>query len=306
MNKAPNRLATLHGQNESTDVVPQKDNTAAIVVLYHPEGDLLARLALVRGQVDILIIVANDGVGQERLSMLDQHGMVYENNPVNRGLAAALNQGLRLAEQGGYRWALLLDQDTLVDTDLVVGLGIAYSACDFRSNVGIMGANYRSLDGKRTAYSEAGAFQLVPNVITSGSVVRLSLLSKVGYMFEPFFIEGIDIEYALRMRVAGYNVLATARPLMSHGAGVGESRKLLGRTVLVGHHPPWRCYLQYRNVTWIVIKYAGFDPRWALTTVIAFHKKMLLTLLFEDQRMAKTFAAIRGLTHGILGRLHKM
>jgi len=48
--------------------------------------------------------------------------------------------------------------------------------------------------------------------------------------------------------------VATGQTLMTHGAGAAEERHFLGRTLQVGHHPPWRCHLQFRNLTWTMLR----------------------------------------------------
>ena len=118
-------------------------------------------------------------------------------------------------------------------------------------------------------------------------------------MREAFFIDGIDIEFCLRVRAAGMHIVATGRPLMTHGAGATEERRLFGRTVLVGHHPPWRCFLQYRNLTWTLLHYAWTDPKWTGMAIFAMVKRICLVCLFERQRCAKLWAMLRGTLVGI-------
>jgi rhamnosyltransferase len=286
---------------------PSPLNTAAVVVLYHPEGDLGGRLQRLIGQISLLVIIANDGGDGQRVAaaLNGRVGFRYVAQNENIGLAAALNQGLRLAVESGAQWCLLLDQDTLVEPDLVPALGDTYALCSFRERIAILAPNYQSpLSGKLT-YEKAQPYLSADTVITSGSMVRLSILPSVGFMMEPFFIEGIDLEFSLRVRKAGFAIVASGRPLMIHGAGRCDERRLGRRTVLVANHPPWRYYFQFRNVSWILWHYAGFDCKWALKTIVGLGKKLVLILLFERQRIKKICAIATGLFHGALGRLGK-
>ena len=281
--------------------VPSSSNTAAVVVLFHPEGALVARLQRVQTQVAMLVVISNDGEGHTRLAGLDVARLTHVQASGNIGLAAALNQGLAKAAHHGFAWCLLLDQDTVVDDDLVSGLAEAYTACPSRSKVGVLVPNYRSPGAAaRLAYPSDAIWQYMETAVTSGSLVALETLRRVGGMREAFFIEGIDLEFSLRVRSAGLQLVASGRPLMTHGAGAAEERRLFGRTVLVGHHPPWRCFLQFRNLAWTLRRYGRKEPHWARVTLVSILKRFCITFLFERQRLRKAWAMLSGFTVGLV------
>jgi rhamnosyltransferase len=286
---------------------PSPSTTAAVVVIYHPEGDLSGRLQRLIGQISLLVIIANDGGDEQRVgaALNGQVCFRYVAQGENIGLAAALNQGLRLAVEGGAQWCLLLDQDTVVDSDLVPALGNIYEQCPLRDRIAILAPNYQSPGSGKLTYEKTQPYLTADTVITSGSILRLSILPSVGLMMESFFIEGIDLEFSLRIRKAGHAIVVSRRPLMVHGAGQCEERRLGRRTVLIANHPPWRYYFQFRNVSWILWHYAGFDIKWTTKTIIGLGKKTVLMLLFEHQRPKKIHAITTGLLHGALGRLGK-
>jgi GT2 family glycosyltransferase len=278
---------------------PSQSNTAAVVVLFHPEGELVARLQRVMTQVAMLIVISNDGESHARLSGLDVARLTHVQAAGNIGLAAALNQGLAQAAQRGFTWCLLLDQDTLVDDDLVSGLAEVHTACSSRSTVGVLVPNYRSPGtAARLAYPSDVIWQPMETAVTSGSLVALDAVRCVGDMREAFFIEGIDVEFSLRVRSAGLQLVASGRPLMTHGAGAAEERRLFGRTVLVGHHPPWRCFLQFRNLAWTLRRYGNNEPRWARVTLLSILKRFCIIFLFERQPLRKAWAMVSGFTVG--------
>ena len=283
---------------------PSRATTAAVVVLFHPEGDLVGRLRRVITQVANLIVVANDGGDAGRLSELNVERLVYLKADENIGLAAALNWGLAHAVERGATWGLLLDQDTLVDDDLVGSLADTWNACPYRDRAVLLAPNYRSPQGARLAYPCEPVWQAVETAVTSGSLVALQTVQRVGGMREAFFIEGIDIEFSLRLRAAGLQLIASGRPLMTHGAGATEERRLLGRTVLVSHHSPWRCFMQFRNLTWTLWRYRRQEPRWTRTALVSMCKRCCLVLLFERQRPRKLLSMLRGMFVGIVDALH--
>ncbi len=273
---------------------PSHTNAAAVVVLFHPEGDLVGRLQRVLPQVARLIVLSNDGQGSQRLSGLDLAHLTHVQAPGNIGLAAALNQGLNKAAESGFTWCLLLDQDTEVDADLVTGLAETFLACPDRERIGVLAPNYRSPSGQRLAYPADTPWQTLETAVTSGSLVAISSVQRAGPMREAFFIEGIDIEFSLRIRAAGLQLIGSGRPLMTHGAGAAEERRLFGRTVLVSHHTPWRCFMQFRNLTWTMWRYRRQEPRWVRSAMLSMLKRFVLVLLFERQRFSKAWAMLRG------------
>jgi len=279
---------------QNTLDAPSHDNTSAVVVLFYPEGDLLGRLKRVLPQVSRLIVLSNDGEGPQRLAGLDTTRITHIQAQGNIGLAAALNQGLSEAAKVEYAWCLLLDQDTEVDADLVAGLAETFLACPTRESVGLLAPNYRSPGGKRLAYPSDKAWQSLETAVTSGSLVAISAVHRAGGMREAFFIEGIDIEFSLRIRAAGLKLIGSGRPLMTHGAGAAEERRLFGRTVLVSHHTPWRCFMQFRNLTWTMWRYRRQEPRWVRAAMLSMVKRFILVLLFERQRFTKAWAMLRG------------
>lgn len=282
---------------------PTRANTAAVIVLFQPEGDLTGRLVRVQNQVAWLIVVSNDGGQIDRLEALNTSMLTHVCNRENIGLAAALNIGLRQSRDLGFTWTLMLDQDTLVDEDLLIGLAEAYSAYPEPDKIGLLVPNYRSLGGTRFAYCQDAAWQTVATAVTSGSLVPLAVIEQLGGMREAFFIEGIDIEFCMRVRTAGMHVVATGRPLMTHGAGAAKERRLFGRTVLVSHHSPLRCFMQFRNLTWTLWRYHRLEPHWTRTALVSMLKRYCIVFLFERQRLRKVWAMLRGTFIGLVQAL---
>jgi rhamnosyltransferase len=273
---------------------PTAANTLASVVLFHPEGDLISRLERVMNQVSHLVVVYNDGSDEQNLSRLDLTRITCISNATNQGLAKALNCALVHALKLDYSWCLLLDQDTLVDNDFVEGLASVYRAYPEPYNIGLLAPNYRSPGGTRIAYPQNAIWQNLETAVTSGSLLHMNAVRRVGFMCEDFFIEGIDIEYSLRLRSRGLQLIASGRPLMTHSAGNTEERLLFGHTILVSNHAPWRCFLQFRNLTWILCHYWSQEPHWRWVTLLSILKRYCIVFLFEQQSLRKAWAMVRG------------
>jgi len=278
---------------------PTISNTVAIIVFYHPDGGIGERLRRVQSQVSWLIIVSNDDGACDYLSALDLHGLTYIQNPSNVGVGAALNRGLLEARAMGFAWGLLLDQDSSLDDEFMRVMAQTYAACPVQDKVAIVAANYRSPCGARVAYRTNVSWQNIPAAVTSGSLVRLAVIERVGGMCESYFIEAIDTEFCLRVRAGGMHVIASGRPVMTHGGGTSEERRIFGRTVLVGHHTAPRYFLQYRNLTCTLLHYGRGEPEWMIWTLLAMIKRIILVSLFEGHRLAKLRAMVSGVVAGI-------
>lgn len=253
--------------------------------------------------MDRVIVVDNTGDGALSLPSLACPGEVIHNRS-NVGLGAALNQGVTRAAHLGHTHALTLDQDSLLDEGAV---GVLLRAFDDRAGghpVGVAGCNARSRGSGRldVPIRTAGAFVETQAVVTSGSLMVLEAFERTGPFRADFFIEGIDLEYCLRLRRAGYAVFRSTRPLMTHAAGSGRERKLLGRAVLLSDHPPWRYRLMSRNLVLVLREYSRREPRFAARSIANLAKMMVKVALFEDQAIGKLASVAAGLRDGLLTR----
>jgi len=268
------------------------ETVAAVIVTYGPDEGFAARLARTAGQVGRVIVVDNHspdpvrrvlrGLAAPRIEVLE--------NASNLGIGAALNQGMRRAEVLGCAWVLTLDQDSEIDADLVEGLGAVYAVCPFRERVGLLSANARSRHSGQIAVrcpSPSPPYLEAKTPITSGSLVRVAAYAAAGPFREDFFIEGVDLEYCLRLRSRGWRIVVSCRPLMTHAAGKMEERRLGGRVVIVPNHAPWRYYYVTRNLLRIFGAYGRREPAWVAAASMNLGKTVVKMVLFEDHRAAK-------------------
>ncbi len=67
-------------------------------------------------------------------------------NLANLGIARALNIGIRRAVTLGYQWALLLDQDSLVEDDMVQVLFAVHAAFPDKDRLAVVGSGFRDVN----------------------------------------------------------------------------------------------------------------------------------------------------------------
>src|ERR1700732_2077502 len=100
-----------------------RSDVCGIVVTYHPNADFPVWLRSIASQLDVVVLVDNGSADAEvrMLREIAAHhsGISLILNSENLGIARALNIGIEQAAILGYRWVLLLDQDTRVHDDLL-------------------------------------------------------------------------------------------------------------------------------------------------------------------------------------------
>ena len=79
-------------------------------------------------------------------------------------------------------------------------------------------------------------------VMTSGNLVNLDIYQKIGGYNEDYFIDGIDIEYCLRIKKYNYRIVRLNNIEIIHDLGDIEYHKFLGKTYLCTNHNYIRNY----------------------------------------------------------------
>ena len=283
---------------------PCATNVCAVVVAYFPDEGFEARLQTILPQVARLVVVDNtpDVVSLSSDMVAAWGGQIHcIANHANKGVAAALNQGLEYALQQGYPWLLTLDQDTQCYPDMVAILGDVYQVC--RPKPAVIGSNYldpRSNKPKVPLQGSACIDQ--KTVITSGTMVNTKVALLIGKFREDYFIDQVDHEFCLRVRANDHRVVISRKPVMDHsvGAAGGVRLPLLG---VLPNHPPLRKYYIARNSVATVAKYWRSEPGWCLIRSMRLLLGLLLMATLEEQRVAKVRAFAAGIMDGVRGSM---
>lgn len=294
---------------------PTAQNICAIIVTYHPDTNFLERVKRVNLQVDKVIIIDNHS-SESCLQMIrklsTETGAHLILNEENLGVATALNQGVRYAIDHGYTWVLTMDQDTLAYPTMVQNLITAYNDCPFREKVGLVGSSFREGNtGKNMPCGKENgnrSWLEARGVITSGSLMAVPIFERVGPFREDFFIDLIDIEYCIRLRLAKYKVIITPRVSMQHSIGnPSEIRKFSKKTTMPLNYPPFRSYYITRNTLLLAWKFDFWkEPRWALGRLRFLIKYWLMTVLYEDKKLTKIKYIGLGIMHALISKRGKL
>jgi len=309
---------------QSARTLPGKSaDVCAVLVTYHPDAAFAAQLGGVLRQVGAVIIVDNGSTEIERRML---RGIAADPavelvfNAENLGVARGLNIGIQRALARASRWALLLDQDSRIDEDMVPTLLAAYAAFPDRERLAIIGSGFRETCGhsqgpadRAVRNSRGGAadregpgepWVIAESVITSGSLLPLATHALVGPFREEFFIDYVDIDYCLRARAKGYQIIQTRQPLMSHAIGAPTQHRWLWMNKWTTNHPADRRYYFARNGTVVLREYGGYAAGlWALKSLSRCLRLCKRIALYENGKAGKIAASALGLWDGIRGNM---
>lgn len=246
-----------------------------IVVLYQTNNTEFSDLAK---QCDSLYLIDNTP-GQNLNIAGDKIKYLSLNS--NRGIAYAQNVGIKNALFDGCDYVFFLDQDSKIPDNFIYQMVNEYNRIRItRPNLFALGP---SLINGRTKQPyiptfhkekyESDGFLLKSEIISSGSVVDIKLIEKVGLLNETLFIDYVDNEWYWRAADLGFVSGMTKNVCMTHYIGQQDIRVL---KVPLRISSPIRYYYQCRNYLWLRnVPYSS--KRWRRNSFI---KLFIIPLVF--------------------------
>jgi rhamnosyltransferase len=282
-------------------------SVCAVVVTFNPGVRTVDSLRALTAQAPVVVVDNTPGESSAEvlniIELMDSVQLIR--NRQNLGIAAALNRGIRKAIECGYQWVATFDQDSTVTPGFFASLLAAYQRYPAKEQVALVAPKHVYPDSKETDVANADnlpEWSLIRTAMTSGSLIRTEIFSKVGCYDEGMFIDYVDYEYCFRLQRAGFQLLRANRVLLFHQLGVAKTWQVLGRSFSVKVHSPWRRYYITRNRLITYRRHGLRFPRWMLHDFGWFFLELAKILLFEDQKAVKLRNIALGLWHGIRGR----
>ncbi len=288
-------------------------NCHAVIVAHQPNLAVLDQvIQAISPQVEVVHVVHN-GVGltghwPANIRLLELGA--------NLGLAAAQNRGIQAADQAGAQAVLLLDQDSVADSDLCTALHAAWmqARADGRFNVAAIGPQLRLSEGPpggiiRLSWRRGYALRPVPleadwlacdQLMASGTLMPLEAWRRIGGFCEALFIDRVDTEWCLRAQAAGWQLIAAPRAVLYHRLGIGRETLRLGpwKVGSVNTHSPGRYYWMVRNALWL-LRSPACTACAAWAEIRQLLRMMVGLLLLSPQRAQRWPAVWRGLRDGL-------
>ena len=173
-------------------------------------------------------------------SLTDNIGNVtLMRNSNNLGIAAALNQLCRQAQELGCEWMVTLDQDSVIQPDMLQ----EFSRYTHLARVAIICPRIEDRRLGRQHTRLTSGTEYISHAITAGNMVRLEAWQTVGGFTEQLFIDGVDFDFCLKLGEDGWQILRTNNVCLYQEMGHGRKITLpFHHQMSVLNHSPQRLY----------------------------------------------------------------
>lgn len=270
------------------------------VVLYNPNLKMLENIQSFIGDVSKIYIYDNSlNSHQDMFKKIKSSIQIeYMWNGQNDGLSHALNCICKKAFLDQYDYIFTMDQDSIFVSCSIKNM--VEFANRIQTPIGIIAPkiqhyfNEKEIDLLKDQPLRKG-YKKKKFAITSGSLINLNILDRLGYFEEKFFIEHIDTEYCIRMCNQGYKIIELENAILLQRAGNSQVKKILGKEVHPLYANPIRGYYLFRNHIFILRKYGKSVYQYTAPL----YKTIIKTLLFEDHKFNRIYYYIKGALDGV-------
>lgn len=289
----------------------------AIVVTYNIGNQYLNNFKSLVNQVDKIVIVDNNS-DEETVEVLKYIKLNNSNkvkiifNEKNEGLAKAQNMGIEYANQENADWILLLDNDSLLDDKMVQTMIKKYLKYREKDKVAIISPMIIDKNStKKTKYiCKEGVLGIkrkvlldditdnILSTIASGSLVKTSVIKKIGNFKEEYFIDSVDTEFCMRAIYNGYRILVIKNAILYHELGQKRDYNILGLNITPTNHSALRRYYIYRNRIKMWREYWTKTPKYIVYEILASIYQIILIIIFENNKKQKLKMVCKGIREG--------
>lgn len=204
-------------------------------------------------QVSLVVIVDNASCNLDSIQDIsDAFGALILTNSENAGIAKALNEGMQYLTDQSYEWVLTLDQDSVIEEGLVAEL-MECALSDKQCGISCPEIDYVGWSQK--AKKPKTQYEVVKACMTSASMTSTKCWKLVGGFDESYFIDFVDNEFCMKLKLAGFKVIRNHNATLSHMLGTSKELNLGVVKLRYSHHAPIRYYYMIRNNIIFVKKY---------------------------------------------------
>ena len=276
----------------------ESDAVLAVIPSFRPEFGLLDLIQVLGSQVGRVVVSDDaspctfDPLLQEAAA---QPGVTLIRHSCNRGIARGLNDGLECADAHGLRWLLTMDQDSLVESNYVSRL--MHESSRRPSTVAALGAEHIADAAGDFSYpltnTEHGP--VTEELIQTGTLWSVPALTTIGGFDESLGIDAVDAAACLHLRERHHQLAVVPGLSVTHSIGSARTVAVLGRSVMITGHSPYRRTSMLRNRLRLFPAEFRQSPRHAFRTLRRVTVNQALGLATESQRGSKALGSLRGL-----------
>lgn len=264
----------------------------AIVVTYYPEKELLEKnISAFIDDVDKVLIWENTPGQEKHKCRFIQHKKVeYCGDGVN-SISHALNYAWHYIKDNGYDYLLTMDQDSVfIDFNSYLAATIYNPSAP----KGIWGPNAYGF-----TYTD---FRENEKMFTSGMLLKTDLLSQLGGWNELLTIDCVDDELCLKAGRLGIEKYIMGDVKFMHRLGNPHIVSLRGHKITLRNDSPSRLYSIYKSHV-LMCRLFPEVKSYRAESISFWGKNVIYILMFEDNKIRKISAAIRGLLSGMFTKI---
>ena len=276
-----------------------KNTICCVVVFYNPSLKNIERIRILSH--DINVIAVDNSLGDNNIGGDACYIPLFE----NKGIAVAQNLGLKKAKELGYKFIVFIDQDSTIDKNYIESIHSEYNRIKEEDpSIGILGPlvidESRNIEYK-THTDPNKEYEIVSHIISSGSIIEMDTIDKIGLLEEDLFIDLVDSEWCWRAKRYGYNTYMTRNVILYHS--IGKDYKKMGPVAFTISSPN-RYYYQYRNTLWMMSrKYVPLN--WKIRTILRRIMDMFVVPFMSENGFHTLSFMMGGWRDGLKGDKHE-
>lgn len=264
------------------------------IVTYNPDIERLREnIDSIINQVEQVILVDNgsNNVIEIEEILAENSELQLLKNGGNIGIAAALNKIGDYAVQENFDFFYTLDQDSVSFPNSISEM-LKYNELP---NIGLLNTYHKD----RNFDKEIGKLKLWENpcMITSGTLMPTKIFEKNYRYDERLFIDKVDYDIDISLMDAGFKLYQVPVYGLLHEVGAVDTKRLMGRQILVYNHSSIRRYYISRNTVLLIKKHGirKITIKFLVDDIV----KTFLTILYEENKVKKLVQTYKGYRDGI-------
>lgn len=275
----------------------------AIVITYFPDAkETVLNIKQYIDYIDKLIIWENTPVNvrsEYKITIPEYSDKIFfMSTDKNEGIAYPLNRCIEWAIKNNYSHILTMDQDSYWEnfTDFVKNVSILHESenqCVITPNI-----NHHYNNNNQFSFEKE-------SFITSGTIFPLSVITRIGNFNEALFVEGVDLDYSLRVVENGIKIIALPSSHLIQNFGNPIQSKNFKFTT--SNYSAKRTHNIVKNHFLIYRKYKNFMTQQQKRMIFRSYTtdRLIKIVLLEKDKCAKIYAILKGIYLGLTEPISK-
>lgn len=282
-----------------------KNKICAIIITYNIDKKIVEVINAIINQIETIIIVDNASNDKtikilKELSCNEKVNVIFNNE--NVGIATALNQGIKFAENNNCNWVLTLDHDSICGKDMIHNMMLCANTYNQYESIGMLApkafdVNKKEFISKKNKNN--AEYIEIKDCIQSGSLIKVDVFKKIGYFNEELFIYHVDFDFCQRMLKAEFRILQCNNSILYHEEGYKVPKNILWKTFYYNNYSSYAIYYITRNTIYMCKKYN-------IIYIKRIVKDFVHILLFDKKRYEKISYWARGIKDAVLNNYGKL